>query len=358
MDDSKRAWRLLLRTPAVWTLAGFCLFLIGAQLPYAESCSPHIGCFRWRLMDLTPELHTNNDSWAVTASLARLMPVLAAIYLMHRAQLHRRQAAGFVAVAGIILIGVYLFVAMSPLFAVGAWEPGAALWPLGATLMLIAAARSRKEDAAPPDGPERDRIGWLMLLAFGIVLILAALWIDVVPAAYLFALGTTALVTGILIASPGRASGPRFGHIWIRRLLALPLLVGAAMIALPSFFAFGDRPEPTVRVEFLFAPERPDLWDALLTLAIVAGVVMAAVDVMRRGSIGRFSLGGATAGATWVFVPAIIAFAGSGDWLAPDREADVNLTLGGVGLIWATLLLPLARHNGASNLGAHSDLGG
>lgn len=307
-------------------------------------------------MDLTPELHTNNDSWAVTRSLARLMPVLAAIYLMHRTQLHRRQAAGFVASAGIILIGLYLFLAMPPLFLVGAWEPGAALWPLGATVMLIAAVRARKEDAAPPEGP--DRIGWLVLLAFGIVLILAALWIDVVPAAYLFALGTTALVTGILIASPGRASGPRFGHIWIRRLLALPLLVGAAMIAVPSFVAFGDRPQPTVRVEFLFAPERPDLWDAIATLAIVAGAVMASVDLMRRGSIGRFSVGGATAGASWMFVPAIITFAGAGDWLAPNRETHTILILGGVFLIWATVLLPLARHNAASNLGAHSDLGG
>lgn len=300
-------------------------------------------------MDLTPELHTNNDSWAVARSLARLMPVLAAIYLMHRAQLHRRQAAGFVASAGIILIGVYLFLAMPPLFAVGAWEPGAALWPIGATLMLIGAARARKEDAAPPEGPERHRIGWLMLLASGIVLILAALWIDVDPAAYLFALGTTALVTGILTAPPGRASAGRFAHIWIRRLLTVPLLLGAAMIALPTFFAFGDRQEPTVRVEFFFVLERPDLWRALVTLAIVAGAVMAAADVMRRRSIGRLSLGGATAGASWVFVPAIIAFAGSGDWLAPNREGDVILILGGVFLVWATLLLPLARQSSDSS---------
>lgn len=300
-------------------------------------------------MDLTPELHTNNDSWAVTRSLARLMPVLAAIYLMHRAQLHRRQAAGFVVSAGIILIGVYLYLAMSPLFAVGAWEPGAALWPIGATLMLIGAARARKEDAAPPEGPERGRIGWLVLLASGIVLILSALWIDVDPAAYLFALGTTAVVTGILIAPTGSVSAGRFEHIWVRRLLAAPLVLGAAMIAVPAFVALGDRPGPSVRLEFLFAPQRSDLWDALLTLAIVAGVVMAAVDVVRKGSIGRFILGGATAGANWVFVPALIAFAGSGDWLAPDREADVNLTLAGVFLIWATLLSPLARRSSDSS---------
>lgn len=294
-------------------------------------------------MDLTPELHTNNDSWAVVRWLARLMPVLAAIYLMHRPQLHRRQAAGFVASTAIILIGLYLFLAMSPLLAVGAWEPGAALWPIGATVMLIGAVRAHRQDAAPPEGPERRRIGWTILLAFGIVLILAALWIDVDPAAYLFALGTTALVTGILIGPPGRASAGRFAHIWIRRLLAVPLLLGAAMIALPTFFEFGDRQEPTVRVEFLLAPERPELWDALLTLAIVAGAVMAAAGGMRRGSIGRFSRGGATAGASWMFAPGIVFFGGSGDWLAPNRETDIILILGGVFLIWGTLLLPLAR---------------
>ena len=329
--------------PEIGVVVGICLFLIGAQLPYWDGCfGEHLPCHPRRWIDLTASRYTSNSVLVVVTSYGRLAPLLVATALIFWSRENRRFAAGFIAFLAGILVTRYFGTVVPQELVAGSWEPGAALWPLGAIVMLVSAISVTRSPHDP--GRSAFTMGWRPALTAtlgGIGLIVAGLTIHVEAAAYLYPLGATALVSAHLALrkQPEPSDAPSSSLRRSRWLIA-PLLIGVACI-LASFVVPASRGEFTytaVRLDFLLHPTTYDFWAALAALVIVAGAVMTAIRLLIRSEVSHFLLGGATAGAYWLFVSATISIAGA--ILDPDSLPGpaVYLVCAGVLILWVSAL--------------------
>ncbi len=177
IDQPRRAVR---NAPELGVVVGICFFLIGAQLPYSDACIGMDFSCPERWIDLTAG-HTSRDSVEVVViSYGRLAPLLVAAGLILRSRENRRFAAGFIAFVAGILVARYFQTVAPQLLLAGSWEPGAALWPLGAVVMLISAGAVNRTRLDP--GRASFTLGWrpaLIVTMAGIGLIVAGLTIDV-----------------------------------------------------------------------------------------------------------------------------------------------------------------------------------
>lgn len=334
---------------ATGVLVGFCFFLIGAQMPYSEFCAPSgFPCHARTLIDLTHDRHVSNDLEIVVSWYARLATVLVAGFIMYRSQVSRLRAAGFVAFTSLIALALYPFYVAPSWLAARAWEPGAALWPIGAGVMLISAMLSaRIENSAgrsvtTADGPR------LVVMLLGAALSAASVTVPREAALYLLPLGVAGLVWGFLRTRDDERASSESKTIERARWLGAPLLVGSALVVASYFVSWGIRAGPSVpiRLEFLFSLDRDDFWLAVFVLTVIAGAVVASLHLVLRGTVSRFLIGAAAAGAVWM-VP-VVARIGRGELHTVHSEQPGSYVLAaGVLLMLATAIFtgePRRRH--------------
>lgn len=342
--DATRLGRLSPRACAIGILVGFALFLIGAQLPYWETCFAGSRCLRNRLIDFTPNPASNNDAWAVSLWLARLGPLLLAAGLIHRVPVARRRAAGYVVFLGLVLVALYLLITL-PFVPRAPWEAGAALWPLGAVVMLLFASFAANDGrASEKDSRAASPRLWFLLILLGIFSTGAALLIGSQAMAHVFAAGMTLLVTSMLLAR--RGSRPRPGSMANLRWAGAALLAGSALVAASNFVAWGEQdPHLTVpiRTEFLFDLARPDFWEGVLAMALIAGPVAASVTALRGHLVSGVLIGGATAGFYWLLVSISFGLTRPGFW---DASPGVHLIVAGLTLMLVGIVYLASRGAG------------
>lgn len=324
----------VLRRPVAWIIIGLVLFLVGAQLPYEEICPPPFArrCLARTYIDLTPT--RASDGWSMWFWYARLGALLVALFLILRGGSHSRRAAGFVVFFSLMAIGGYLSTAMLHVV-FGAWEPGAALWPLGALIMLAAALRVRGPEQVQPAVSAAHVRKPLVVMVSAAALIGVAAALEEDLAGYLFAFGAVVFVAGALTLR-GRAE--RKGHGW-RRLLALPLALAGVFVAVTYFVPWVEREYDylLIRTAYMFDVRRDDFWEIFSLLGFVAGPVAAALDVAARARVRPLFVGGVLFTAYWLSDTVIITLTGAWPDYSPEWGLGVFLALVAVVLMWTTV---------------------
>lgn len=232
------------RSAAISAVAGLCLFIIGAVVPYwdgglpGEKTPPPAFAAR-RLISLPTEylfsVHfwRTDTFWRVVAWLALFAAILIAARFTARHDMVARAAGGFLIIQGAIFFLTYLEIAV-PLWAVvSTGEPLALLWPLGGIVISVS--------------------GFVVLRARGI------------------------------------SEGPQ--ALRGTRVVALGLLLGAGLIVAGHFIPWHSKQTiPFIRTE----------WDVLVLGAVVFGAVSASIQLLRTRLVTPAVLGAASAGALWI----------------------------------------------------------
>ena len=239
---------------------------------------------------------------------------------------------------GLILVALYPYYVASLWFNAHGLEFGAVLWPLGACLMLISAILAARVQESPSHTSSLTRAQRLIMILLGIALIGVSLTLRVEAVAFLFAVGVTAFVGGVLSAEYGGGSvEPK--RVRTARWLGVPLLIGSAMSLASNFVPWGAGRFPyfPIRYQYLFNLAHDDLWTGILALVEVSAGFAAAALIFARSRVSHVLIGGAIAGSIWMF-PAVAHLVGAEIHTADPTGPGHYLFSAGVLLVLASAI--------------------
>lgn len=248
------------RSAGLSVVAGLCLFIIGAVVPYwdgglsGQQPPPPPFAAR-RLINLPTEylfsVHfwRTDTFWRIVVWLAVFAAILIASRVMTRRDITARAGAGFLIIQGAIFLLIYFETAAPLWHADISWgEPLALLWPLGGLMISVS--------------------------------------------------GFIALRAG------GTSRGPR--ALGGSRALATGLLLGAGLIVAGHLLPWHSRQTiPFIWTEWRYFIARHSYLAVLLLGVVVFGAVSASIQLFRTRSVTPAVLGAASAGALWILSRAL-----------------------------------------------------